>query len=127
MSISTAELEKAIISLESALELHDKSKISSIEQKAFRDACIQRFEYTVEISWKVSVKIMGSTTTAAKIAVREMARNKLIPDPQIWFDFIDARNETSHSYDEDVAQKIFLVAKKLPAEARALLDALKTK
>lgn len=38
---------------------------------------------------------MGLNTTAAKIAIREMARNNLIADPQVWFDFVEARNETS--------------------------------
>ena len=56
-----------------------------------------------------------------------MARNQLIEDPQIWFDFIEARNESSHSYDEEVAKKVYEVAKKLPAEAHKLLSKLNQK
>jgi len=127
LSVSTHELTKAIKSLEEALVLYSNAAPDSIEKKAFRDACIQRFEFSVELSWKVSVKVMGSNTTAAKIAIREMARNNLIPDPQIWFDFVEARNETSHSYDEDVAKKILAVAKKFPKEALQLLRELESK
>ncbi len=127
MSVSVQELSKAIVSLEEVIQLYNQAKADSAERKAFRDACIQRFEFSVELSWKVSVKVMGLTTTAAKIAVREMARNELISDPQVWFDFIEARNQTSHSYDEDVAKKIFEVVKKFPAEARLLLQKLTAK
>ncbi len=127
MSISVHELTKAVSSLEEALTLFANAAPDSIEKKAFRDACIQRFEFSVELAWKVSVKVMGANTTAAKIAVREMARNNLIPDPQVWFDFIEARNETSHSYDENVAKKILEVAKKFPPEAHKLLIELTAK
>lgn len=127
LGVSIQELNKAIISLEEALTLYHQAAAESVEKKAFRDACIQRFEFSVELSWKVSVKIMGLNTTAAKIAIREMARNNFVSDPQIWFDFIEARNETSHSYDEDVAKKILEVAKKFPAEGNKLLSELKSR
>lgn len=53
------------------------------------------------------MRLLGSTTSAAKPAIREMARNDLIADASEWLGFVDARNDTSHSYDEDVAKKVF--------------------
>lgn len=50
---------------------------------------------------------MGSQIAAAKPAIREMARNDLIADAEQWLRFIEARNNTSHSYDQDVAKKVF--------------------
>ena len=123
--VTTQEFEKAIISLEETISLYRNAKIGSSEAKAFRDACIQRFEYCIELSWKTAMKILGSTTAAAKIAVREMARSNLIDDPQIWFDFIEARNNSSHSYDEDVAVKALSSAQSFPTEAKKLLANLK--
>ena len=107
MAISINELNKAISSLAEAIKLYEKAAPGSIEQKAFRDACIQRFEYSLELSWKVSMKLLGSATSAAKPAMREMARNNLIKNPSDWIDFVDARNNTSHSYDEEVARAVF--------------------
>jgi len=107
LGISINEFYKALISLDEALQLYRKAKTASPEQAAFRDASIQRFEYCIELSWKLSVKVLGSNTAAAKPAIREMARNNLISDPNQWIDFIDARNETSHSYDDAVAKKVF--------------------
>lgn len=108
MGVSILELEKAVKALEEAIYLYDHAK-TEIEKKAFRDAAIQRFEFSIELSWKTSMKVLGSTTAAAKIAVREMGRNNLIDDVDSWLKFIDGRNETSHTYDEDVAQRVYLM------------------
>jgi nucleotidyltransferase substrate binding protein (TIGR01987 family) len=107
MAISINELSKAMSSLAEALNLYEKAASGSIEQKAFRDASIQRFEYSLELCWKVSMKLLGSATGAAKPALREMARSNLIKNPSDWIDFVDARNNTSHSYDEEVASAVF--------------------
>lgn len=120
MSISTSELTKAVASLKDSLILYQNTN-NPLEKKAFRDACIQRFEYCIEFSWKLSVRILGSTAAAAKPAIREMARNNLISNPDIWIDFIDARNNTSHSYDEDVAQKVFIQIQKFLPQVEALI------
>jgi nucleotidyltransferase substrate binding protein (TIGR01987 family) len=125
VSLSLEELEKAVVSLEKALELYKDSSENQIEiKKAFRDACIQRFEYCIEMSWKQSMKVLGSNTMAAKPAIREMARNNLIDNPELWFDFIESRNETSHSYDEDIAIKVFTNIKRFYPEVRKLLQTL---
>lgn len=124
MGISVEELQKAIQSLDEALALYHNAKLE-IEKKAFRDAAIQRFEFSIELSWKTSMKAFGSTTTAAKNAVREMARNNLIEDPEPWLKFIDSRNETSHSYDEEVAQRVFAMVLKFPPFGKSLLEKLK--
>ncbi|MFZ4403974.1 MAG: HI0074 family nucleotidyltransferase substrate-binding subunit [Pseudobdellovibrionaceae bacterium] len=122
VAISKVEFVKALKSLEVALGLMHKIDLQEAAvQKALRDACIQRFEYCIELAWKVSMKVLGSTTLAAKPAVREMARNNLIDNPDLWLEFIEARNETSHAYDEDVAAKVFANAVKFLSEAEKLL------
>ena len=93
--------------------------------KLFRDGAIQRFEFCVELAWKASIKALGSTATAPKPAIREMAQNYLIDDVQAWFDFIEARNKTSHPYNEGIAQEVYLVAIKFLPEGQRLLAKLK--
>jgi nucleotidyltransferase substrate binding protein (TIGR01987 family) len=125
LAITTEELKKALNSLKIASNLMKKSDLQDPElQKALRDACIQRFEYSIELSWKTSMKVLGSSTMAAKPAIREMARNNLISDSGLWLEFIEARNETSHAYDEDVAAKVFLNVQKFMPEAENLIQAL---
>ncbi len=126
LGISVSELEKSLLSLEEAMQLMKQSNLQDkAVQKALRDACIQRFEYCVELSWKTTLKVLGSTTAAAKPAVREMARNNLIQSPDLWLTFIDSRNETSHAYDEDVAQKVFTNIRVFIPHAKDLLVAIK--
>lgn len=99
MPTSTTELKKALQALQAALAL-PKTDIT-------RDAAIQRFEFTIELAWKVSKKKTGSASTAPKTVVREMAQAQLIADPSKWFEFIEARNLSSHTYKEDVAEAVF--------------------
>jgi nucleotidyltransferase substrate binding protein (TIGR01987 family) len=124
--LSIQEFEKALSKLQEALysfeqESDQKTKI------LFRDATIQRFEFTVELGWKVSVKMLGLNTTSPKPAIREMAQAGLIQDVQIWFDAIEARNKSSHSYDEDVAREIIEKIQRYIPYADDLLTILKTK
>ncbi|MCB0411987.1 MAG: HI0074 family nucleotidyltransferase substrate-binding subunit [Bdellovibrionales bacterium] len=125
MALSFSELEKALATLEESIQLYEAAKSESPEKKAFSDASIQRFEYLIELSWKISLKHLGSKVSAAKPAIREMARNNLIQNPEDWLLFIDARNDTSHSYDEEVAKRVFDRAKRLPLEVKKLLAELK--
>lgn len=127
MAVSIAEFEKALNSLEEAISLYNQS-ISNIPQmKANRDACIQRFEFCIELSWKLAKKIMGSVSTAPNTVIREMAQNKLIEDPQIWFEFIEARNKSSHSYDEPIAIEVFNKIKEFIPHAQDLRKRISSK
>lgn len=125
MTILHLELSKAVKSHEEALSLLQESGLQNIEvQKGLREGFLQRFEYSMELCWKASMKILGSTTQAAKPAVREMARNNLIANPELWLSFVDSRTETSHAYDEDIAIKIFANVQKFLTEANLLIQNL---
>ena len=125
LAISIEEYEDALNSLEEAINLHSQSNLRESEKNAFRDACIQRFEFSIELAWKISRKIMGTSSQAPNTVIREMAQNNLIDDPKVWFEFIDARNKTSHTYDEDIARQVYAVILKFIPEAKKLLVHLK--
>jgi nucleotidyltransferase substrate binding protein (TIGR01987 family) len=125
LTVSLLALEKTIDSLDEVMALHGSSLPGSPERRAFRDAAIQRYEYCLELSWKTAMKVMGSNTVAAKPAVREMARYGLVRDSNLWLAFVDARNETSHSYDENVADRVFKSASSFMPEGRLLLEKLR--
>lgn len=130
MSANLQELKKAADSLQIAQNLLQESlqkEPSNVElHKALRDSCIQRFEFCVELSWKISIKILGLGTKAPNPAIREMAQNKLIEDTQIWFEFLLARNKTSHTYDEDVAKEVYKETERLIPEIKKLISKLET-
>ncbi len=124
MGVSIQEYEKALTSLKDAFNFYNE-EIIELKKKIIRDAVIQRFEFSFELAWKVSLKIKGVQSSAPKDTIREMARWGLIEDVNHWFEFLDARNQSSHSYDDDVAQKVFFLAIEFIAEADMLLKKLK--
>ena len=124
-SNSIAELEKAAQALREALEFSRQVAGDDIKFKIARDACIQRFEYCVELAWKVSMRKLGSQTKFAKPAVREMARGDLVDHADVWLGFIEARNESSHSYDENVARKVFAEILKFEIAVEDLMSRLR--
>ena len=76
-----------------------------------KEGLIQRFEYTHELAWNVmkdfllheaEIKVLGS-----KDATREAFAAELIEDGEIWMEMIKSRNQTSHTYNEEVADAIF--------------------
>lgn len=109
------------MALEEAHEECIRQVPNSKSYKLLRDATIQRFEFCVELSWKVSLKSLGATATSAKPALREMLRSAYITDINLWFDFIEARNKSSHTYDENIAVEVFSHIAGFIVEARALL------
>ena len=123
--VSVQELEKAYLTLAEGLYFAEQSKDQDIQFRIARDACIQRFEYCIELSWKVSMKKIGAQTKFPKPAIREMARADLIESAEVWLDFIEARNDSSHSYDENVARKVFEQILKFDGEVKTLLTRLK--
>lgn len=123
--ISVIEFEKALDTLQVAVDFSEKVKGDESQFKIARDACIQRFEYCIELSWKVSLKKLGSQTKFPKPGIREMARGDLIDSAEEWLQFLEARNNTSHSYDEGVAKSVFEEIKRFLPKARILLSNLK--
>jgi len=119
MAVSISEFSKVLGALAEALAA-PKTDLN-------RDASIQRFEFTVELAWKTCKKIMGSSSTAPKEVIREMAQNEYISDVKIWLEAIDKRNLSSHTYKEEIANEVFSFAQKFLASAEALKEVLKNK
>lgn len=89
-----AQLKQGMLSLHSDLE---------------RDGVVKRFEYTYELAWKTLKKILmakGLESNSPRDVFRDAAKLHLIDDPKVWFDFIDKRNLTSHTYNEASAQEV---------------------
>lgn len=77
-----------------------------------RDGVIQRFEFTFELSWKslrAYMQDQGADTSAivfSKQVFKAAYAAGLIGDEQAWLDMLDARNITSHVYDDAQADRV---------------------
>lgn len=116
-------LERALKSLDVVLDM--------AKDEVVRDATIKRFEYTYELAWKMIKRHLewaGASDAdflTRKDLFREAARIGLIADAETWFDYHQARNLSSHTYDEERAEEIYAAARKFGGDAHDLLDKLK--
>ena len=92
-----------------------------------KDATIQRFEFTFELSWKTIqeyIKDQGFDCNSPKNCIREGARLEIINNPEDWFEFLEARNLIAHTYNEKLANKVYQKALKFPQKIDDLLKNL---
>lgn len=79
------------------------------------DIVIKRFEFSVELTWKVLKHFLELYNVEApfpRIRLQEAYKIGWIDDEKIWIDILKDRNLTSHVYDENAAGKI---AARVPA------------
>ncbi|OYZ17621.1 MAG: hypothetical protein B7Y39_15105 [Bdellovibrio sp. 28-41-41] len=89
---------------------------------------IQYFEFTYELAWKTLKRILtnrGKVLNSPKPIFREAALEKLIDNPELWFNFIKDRNETVHTYNKHIANTIFNDLKFFDTEMIKLINTLK--
>ncbi|MGZ3782409.1 MAG: HI0074 family nucleotidyltransferase substrate-binding subunit [Pseudobdellovibrionaceae bacterium] len=122
-SLSISPLQKALKNLKEALAIKNPTELE-------RDGTVQRFEYSYELIWKFSQKILKENEIEAETprnVFRELGRIGWINNVEEWFDFQKSRNETSHEYGEALAIKSYALAKKFYPLAEDLLKVLISK
>ena len=125
---ATAALEKSIIAADSEVTASNKDIADTI-----RSGVIQNFEVAYEQCWKFIRRWIRENRTpedadhprTRKELFRLAARYKLISDPSPWFEFGDARNLTSHTYEEEHAETVFTAARRFLPYAVELLENLR--
>ncbi len=125
--LNLESLENALKQLETGIAKTQQNPDDDLR----RDGVIQRFEYSMDLSWKVIqryLKIIAQVNEAdirtKNDLFREAARLKLITDAGAWIGHYEARNETSHVYNRDSAIAVFERAKLFLPDAKALLESL---
>ncbi|MBL7671669.1 MAG: nucleotidyltransferase substrate binding protein [Bdellovibrionaceae bacterium] len=107
-----------------------KSDALQISQSDLEKAgTIQYFEFTYELAWKTLKRVLkgrGKDLNGPKPIFREAALEKLIENPELWFDFLKDRNETVHTYNKLIANNIFKDLHLFDAEMIKLIDRLKS-
>jgi nucleotidyltransferase substrate binding protein (TIGR01987 family) len=100
-------VEKALTAFRVVVEKPMDSDLINI------DSTIQRFEFTVELFWKLLKKILlsqGVQTQYPKDVLKEAYAGELIQDEKIWLSWLSMlndRNQTSHTYDQPLALLIY--------------------
>jgi nucleotidyltransferase substrate binding protein (TIGR01987 family) len=134
MPLKLDSLELAVEALQCSLDAAERH--AATEDAALRDTIragvIQNFEVAYELSWKFIQRWLRENLSpedadyprSRKELFRMAARERLIADPLPWFDFAEARNLTSHTYDVSKAESGFQTARRFLPHAKALLASL---
>lgn len=123
MGTSFEKIDSALAQLQIAVV---KEPANDLE----RDGVIQRFEYTIELLWKVSKKVLednGVQAIAPKEVIRELANIGWISEPEKLMGFLKMRNETSHTYKAEIAEAVYQASKEFALYAEHLIKILKEK
>lgn len=99
-----AKVEKALSRLEIMIQRPADADRANV------DACIQRFEFSIELFWKLLkclIEDLGKEVYFPKEVLQEAYASHLISDEKIWLQMLKDRNQTSHTYDEELADRIY--------------------
>ncbi len=97
---------KALQQLTDAVELAAQRPLTDLEKQGL----IQAFEFTHELAWNVMKDYFvfqgNPAITGSRDAIRESFNKGLIDDGEGWMEMIKSRNQSSHTYNQNVADEI---------------------
>ncbi len=87
-----------------------KKGLEEVSSELERDGAIQRFEFTYELTWKTLKKVLsfkGVDANNPRDVFREAAKQGLIENPLVWFEFLKKRSLMLYAYDQNYFQDVF--------------------
>ena len=136
MKLELSSLESATASLHRSINAANTfdATIPPELKETVRSGIIQNFEVAYELSWKMMKRWLETNISAQSVdgvtrreLFRQAAENRLIDDVELWMSFHAARNETSHTYDNDTAEEVSETAEHFAAAAQSLLTSLRAR
>ncbi len=134
MALELSSLEKALDALGRSLNAarYNIESLSDDQRETMRAGVIQNFEISYEQCWKFIQRWLRENRSpedadhprTRKELFRLAARAGLIADPLPWFEYGDARNLTSHTYDAKQADIVYRAAENFAIDAKDLLSRL---
>ena len=98
--------KKALVTMKNAVELSAEQELSDLEKQGV----IKGFEFTFELAWNVMRDYLEDQGIAgidgSRNTIRHAFKNGLIEDGEKWIEIVNARNISSHTYNEEVAEKL---------------------
>jgi nucleotidyltransferase substrate binding protein (TIGR01987 family) len=125
MKLDLTSWKRALASLDRAIG----RSTAAPQDEELRDAVIQRFEYSYELSWKMLKRHLEQVVPdpgavdqwSFQELIREGAERGLIAAVEPWMEYRYQRNMTAHVYDEQKAKRVYESARSFIVDARALL------
>ena len=129
--LDLTNIKNAISTLEEAINYYNTDVEPPIKNM-YADSCIQRFEYTYELSWKIMKKYLKLffNKTEQELTIKNIFRYMqgygLIKDWTKWVEYNDARNNTSHEYNLNKAQFVLTVLQSFLEDVKSFVACLES-
>ena len=98
--------QKAFAQLTQAVDLSRQRALSKLEQQGL----IQGFEYTHELAWNTLKDFLEARGAAEIFGSRDTTRAAftagLIDQGEVWMQMIQSRNQSTHTYNEEMMTQI---------------------
>ena len=127
--LDITNLQNRIAALKECIEAY-KTNMDDKIRGFIEDSCVKRFEFTVETSWKTMKKYLKEVygkddkELTMNNIFRLMEGYGFIKSWELWREYYDRRNDTSHEYNRDKAKKILAVTENLLQDAEFLYTEL---
>lgn len=121
---------------QSSIDISKLLKAQAVFERFRRDmkddrdqaGAVQAFEFCYELAWKMMKRFLtarGQETGSPKDTFRAAALEKLIDDPELWFEFQKKRNLTVHTYEQENLDIIVAIFDTFSDELSVLVERLK--
>ncbi len=136
MKLDLTSFDRAVFQLNQSISYYesDLAKQDKGVKLQFRMACIQAFEYTYELSYKMLKRYLEMSEPTSEI-IDSMSFPELIrtgsergllkSDWSCWKQYREVRNITAHTYNDSKAEAAFSIIPDFLIEAEYLLQKLK--
>ncbi len=134
MTIDTTYLKRCIRALNIAYDTLEKYTIDDIEYDIYRSAVVKEFEIILEQSGKLLKKNLKPYFHSSKAVdklyfkdiFREAGNHSILDIDEVdrWLEYRDNRNNTSHDYGADLANKTLILMKQFIIDASNLAQAI---
>ena len=88
---------------------------------------IQAFEYCFELVWKTMKRLLsvrGLNVNSPREVFRLATLENFIHDPEVWFEFLNKRNLTVHTYEEKAVEEILSSLENFSHEVKNFLKSI---
>lgn len=109
--MTVAILNEKLTDFKSALSRLTEALSKNIESDSlYLDGTIQRFEFTYELCWKLMkayLNHLGVEVNNPRESIRESIKQNIIQDKPEWFQMLEKRNLTTHTYHKEIALEVY--------------------
>ena len=138
MPLELSALKKSRLALADLLKISEDrefmERLEIVAQNGIRAGVVQNFEITYELAWKLMKKwlqVHVGSHVADGITRQELfrlaAENQLIFDVKVWMRYHNARNDTSHIYDEERVNIVYQITREFSHDVTRLIEALEAR